>query len=387
MADEHDKSVRNYSHQRPQWAANGAQIVFFHNRVAYMVDAAGSRLESLDDAIFPNVSPDGSRIAYTAFERYSTGWLPWSEDHNYEVVSSKLDGSDRRRLSKTWGIDFHPVWSPNGTRIAFVSLNEDYKNTIHVMGADGSDARIVAPSVVARMDSPPVWSPDGRSIAFFSSRGLVRPCSDRSIRSWALYIAGADGSEPREIGLALESTRPAWSLDSQRVTFSRLSKTDCHIAELQTVALDGSELDSILLYPRSYFQSNLAGPLWDTSSSPNGSEILMGTLIIKEDGSAFRTLPMRNGIASWSPDGSRIAVHVPVGGYASSPRYKYHVSGVLYTMASDGSDIRVLVEQDEEGNLTAANGRPLSDDRDVIETHDTCFELAEPGVLKYCDEE
>ncbi len=56
-------------------------------------------------------------------------------------------------------------------------------------------------------------------------------------------------------------------------------------------------------------------------------------------------------------------------------------------MASDGTDIRVLVEQDAEGNLSAANGRPLSYIPTDKEQNQQCLELAKPGVLKYCEEE
>ena len=110
----------------------------------------------------------------------------------------------------------------------------------------------------------------------------------------------------------------------------------------------------------------------------------MGMFIVEADGSAIRRLPTPEGIASWSPDGSRIAVHILNNGtrYASAG---YDASVRLYTMASDGSDIRALVEQDRYGNLSAANGRPrdrpLVVDQRRIDEFYGCHELAEPGVL------
>lgn len=58
---------------------------------------AGSGV-SADVASSPSISLDGSRVAYAAFE-HST-WLPWVKDHNWEIVTSDLDGSGKRRLTE-----------------------------------------------------------------------------------------------------------------------------------------------------------------------------------------------------------------------------------------------------------------------------------------------
>ena len=371
----------------PEWTTDGTKLVFFHNGVTYIVDATGSRLRSLDDSVSPDISPDGARIAYTAYE-HSTGWFPWNRDRDWEIVSSKLDGSDRRRLTRTEGIDFNPVWSPDGAQIAFWSPIDGYRARIHVVGADGSGARSPTSLTVAKQ--PVVWSPDSQRLAFVAIEGGSRALP-------VLYTVAVDRSGLTKI--AEGAGLPAWSPDGRRLAFEAKQK----IGAAQTVkralyiaGKDGSASEELIVFPKGDFT-------WtdNISWSPDGSEImlgpvvnrddrshfLLGTFIFKADGSAFRTLPTREGLASWNPDGSRIAVYLPIGGYASSPRYRYYASGVLYTMAADGTDIRVLVEQDEDGNLTAANGRPLSDDRDVFETHSLCLELAEPGVLKHCEEE
>ena len=59
-------------------------------------------------------------------------------------------------------------------------------------------------------------------------------------------------------------------------------------------------------------------------------------------GSDLRLLPAVGTRAAWSPDGSRIAIYQP--GYRE-PDY------TLYTMSRDGTDLRVLVEKDANGNL------------------------------------
>ena len=373
--DNPDPYLRELRIPRPQWTANGTWIVFFHGGVTHAVDAAGSTLVSLDSAIFPNVSPKGDRVAYTAYE-HSSGWLPFRKDRNYDIVSSKLDGSNRLRLTNAFGFYTDPIWSPDGEHIAYLGLNEDFKQAVHIVRANGSDARIVAPSIVPPR-LPPVWSPDGRSIAFLSDDEWEKiECRRDQLFSRSLYIGGVGESEPSSIGQSLQASLPEWSPGGRYVVFPRLSEMDCNLVELHAVAPGESASSTILTFPR---RGTLPWLSEGISWSPDGSEILLGPLIVKADGSAMRSLPTPDGLASWSADGSRIAVHLPNGGANGF--------GVLYTMAADGSDIRVLVEHDEGGHLSAAGSRPLSYDPELIEQNRPCLELAEPGVLKHCDEE
>ena len=77
--------------------------------------------------------------------------------------------SDVRRLTENESLETNPVWSPDGTRIAFLSDrgNSVGRFRLYTMAADGSDVRSVAPSVRASGD-PPVWSPYGELLAFYA---------------------------------------------------------------------------------------------------------------------------------------------------------------------------------------------------------------------------
>jgi TolB protein len=73
------------------------------------------------------------------------------------------DGSKPQRLtSDAWEAQY-PAWSPDGRRIAFVSL-EHGNPDVYVMNADGS--RVTQLTDDPGPDVWPVWSPDGRRIAF-----------------------------------------------------------------------------------------------------------------------------------------------------------------------------------------------------------------------------
>ena len=55
-----------------------------------------------------------------------------------EIYVMKADGSEVTNLTNHKGVDVEPAWSPDGSRIAFVS-NRDGNSEIYVMNADGSD--------------------------------------------------------------------------------------------------------------------------------------------------------------------------------------------------------------------------------------------------------
>jgi dipeptidyl aminopeptidase/acylaminoacyl peptidase len=75
------------------------------------------------------------------------------------------DGSNVTNLSDVCGADcadIVPRWSPDGQLLAFTRLLPDGTETAGVMRADGTEARLVLPTL--RTGSP-VWSPEGQQLA------------------------------------------------------------------------------------------------------------------------------------------------------------------------------------------------------------------------------
>lgn len=71
------------------------------------------------------------------------------------------------RLTNSRGLDDYPAYSPDGTRLAFVS-NRDGQFEIYVAAADGS-----CPFNISRhpdRDTFPTWTPDGHGVTFVSNR-------------------------------------------------------------------------------------------------------------------------------------------------------------------------------------------------------------------------
>ena len=84
------------------------------------------------------------------------------------------DGSKPGRLTNRPGIDAFPVWSPDGSKIAYHS--KPLLFAIFLMNATGSDP-VNLTNVRTSTDVHPAWSPDGAKIAFTSTRdgtGVVK---------------------------------------------------------------------------------------------------------------------------------------------------------------------------------------------------------------------
>ena len=69
----------------------------------------------------PNWSPDGTRITFIS-----------DRDWNHEIYTMNADGTDQTHLTRHTASEYHPDWSPDGTKIAFASYR-DGNSEIYVM--------------------------------------------------------------------------------------------------------------------------------------------------------------------------------------------------------------------------------------------------------------
>ena len=313
----------------PQWSLDGSKIVFNPDGASiYAAASDGSSLRvvvkgKVDDEpkSSPSISPDGSRVAYLRFVDRSF----WGSGHpRWEIKVAGIDGSSKKTLAKHKSSNSSPVWSPDGSRIAFLSgrnYDDGGSGNLFTMAPDGSDVKLVSP-LVNVLAHPPAWSPDGIRLAFVS-------WLDETRASFPLYayVVGADGSGLTRIGPS--QTRPTWSPDGRHIAF--IWSKDRAWA-MYTAKADGSELAKVMdieYYPSRY------DPHLYLEWSPDGTQLLLsggGTKVsvVNVDGSDLRRWGHLGVIyASWSPDGTRVAY--------------YRWSHVSRSSNRDENDYRILL--------------------------------------------
>lgn len=96
-------------------------------------------------SIFPSISPDASKIAFTT-----------DRDGNPEIYVMNVDGTALRRLTDNPALDEYPTWSPDGQWIAFHSNREGHLD-IYIVRPDGSELRQLTDN--PGNDMEPSWSP------------------------------------------------------------------------------------------------------------------------------------------------------------------------------------------------------------------------------------
>ena len=160
-------------------------------------DETSQRFEPLDVfeleyAQDPRISPDGERIVYV---RRSMDVMEDRKRSNLWVVN--FDGSDHRPLLSGADNYTSPRWSPDGTRLAYVTSVEG-SSQIYVRWMDsGQTARVTD---LVQSPSSLAWSPDGTQIAFC----MFVPGPPAKLGELPAKPAGASWAEPMTVVDLLE---------------------------------------------------------------------------------------------------------------------------------------------------------------------------------------
>ncbi len=140
----------------------------------------------------PVLSPEGDKIAYGYFE---DGTL---RIRVYDLTTHQ----DTTLTDDLYSVELDPVWSADGTKIAFVSNREDNRYNVWV-----ADLKRDSLTRITNVDSAamPRFSPDMRWMTFFEGQ--------------TLYIVDLSTEEVREIDSLTDGYTGGWSPDSKRVAF------------------------------------------------------------------------------------------------------------------------------------------------------------------------
>lgn len=240
---------RNFSYLR--WSPDGESLVLtsfsatgYLDSKIYLLDVGTAELRPAGAEISnaygtSSLSPDGKQILDSGFASLDPG-----EDYSVKqpIFLKEVDGGDKKQIAS--GVD--PIWSPDGTQIAFASKQAgDADSDIYLMNADGSNQRRLLQN--PGKDLRPIWSFDGNFMAFLTmpASGPIyvtvanlqgkttatfdvedypvwSPSADQlaySDGTHPLCVAAPDGGNAKCTPDQTVGVRPQWSPDGSRVVF------------------------------------------------------------------------------------------------------------------------------------------------------------------------
>ncbi len=297
------------------------------------------QLEYADDV---QISPDGSRIVYV---RVSHDIMTDRTRRNLWVINA--DGTNHRPLRSETRSFSSPRWSPDGTRIAYVSSAEGSPQ-LYVRWMDSGQTALLTNLVEA--PGAITWSPDGRAIAFTqlvasNKEALAAPPPRPEGANWAPPVKVIDSVTYRVDGAGyLESGyQHVFIVSAEGGTPRQLTEGNFNHNGPLSFTPDGKQL---------VFSAN-RGPDWELE--PQNAEVFSIDIATQK----LTQLTSRKGpdnAPAVSPDGKSIAYV----GY--DDRYQGYQVTRLYVMGIDGSNPRVVTasfDRDFTAPEWAANSRGL----------------------------
>ncbi|HEX8568176.1 MAG TPA: Calx-beta domain-containing protein [Pyrinomonadaceae bacterium] len=190
----------------PQAAQNGKIVFssyrsFFSSTEIYTMNPDGSNQTRLTnnnaDDSEPSFSPDGSKIVFVS-----------NRDSDSEIYVMNADGSNQTRLTNNTFLDENPSFSPDGTKITFQSARNS-RYDVYIMNANGSGQTRLTTNTDS--DYNPSFSPDGSKIAFQTNRD----------GNYEIYVMNPDGSNQTRItNNTFLDQHPSFSPNGTKIAFT-----------------------------------------------------------------------------------------------------------------------------------------------------------------------
>jgi len=354
-----------------------------HNRLAMMPQDI-TRIRFISD---PQVSPDGQRVAFVV-----TMLSEEKDQYLSHIWMVDTVGGEPRRFTTGPKRDTKPRWSPDGTRLAFLSEREAHsKAQLYVMPAAGGEP--------ARLTNLPngvmhhVWSPDGTRLAFIARVGGWQEPAHEEERQKSkpvrvittlkykangegfiydrrphLFVVSVDGGEPRQVTEGdFANADPTWSPDGTHLAFVSARHEDRdydNASDIWIIPAHGGA-------PRRL--TDTAGPVSSPAFSPDGRTIAyLGHRYRHESGRNMRVFTMP--VAGGMPTCLTLALDRTCVPFFSNVAPRWSADGQWITFAvEDQGDIPIYRVR---ADGTAAPERIITGERQV-----TGLSASRDGVL------
>lgn len=254
-----------------------------------------------------------------------------------DIYVMDADGKHQTRLTDSTSDDISPVWSPQGDRVAFLSIRNGNGYELFLMNADGSNQRPLRATPVVPFGNF-VWSPDGTRLAYRSGDDI-----------YVVEVVAPGGGDSTAAPVNISTARPAGTIDlepswapggGRLVVRNAPNCPGC--SDLYTINADGSNRTQVTFTPTLAD----ANPRW----SPVGEQIAYESFrnggrhiyVVNADGTGQEVKVSGAvesfGTAAWSPDGTRLAFVSGVGGN-------------VYAVGADGSGLTQLSDFTATGSV------------------------------------